>query len=311
VVKAHEGKQTMTAAISEEQGFYKKFYFNHSVCIDEQWHHGSTAAELENAVGKEELEKFLSEGGEIEYPIYGVPAASGSIWLEDAKSPEDGVERVKELQDEANKLYKGYSDGIKALLQEKRDGLWGPGSMKWNHSKIAIQRLVDDLSLTIAVDLRGVELSEEQVYQINEFASEILFHELQNGMVKDDDQLAISKLATLAVRSKNDDVSADIVKFVADPYVKNALENGKITAEDVVPFTVYLKAFDQHAVTDFMNKEFRDEHENVLLKDFIGLKKEKLSGMPLIEAAQKECDRLARKYGIERYPAGYWGDVSR
>lgn len=294
-----------------QQEFYKTFYFNHSVCIEDQWYHGSTAAELEDAVGKEELEKFLAAGGQIEYPIYGVPAASGSMWLEDAQSPEDGIRRVKELQEEANKLYKVYSDGIKTLLQEKRDGLWGPGSMKWNHSKIAIQRLVDDLGLTIAVDLRGIEPSEDQVHQINEFASEILFHELQNGMVKDDDQIAISKLATLAVRSKNDDVSDDVNNFVTDQYVKNALKNEKITVEDVVPFTVYLKAFDQHAVTDFMNKEFRDEHEDVLLKDFVGLKKDKLSGMSLIEAAQKECDRLAQKYGMERYPAGYWGDVSR
>ncbi|TLX16982.1 hypothetical protein [Rhizobium sp. MHM7A] len=297
----------MTTEIAVEQEFYKTFYFNHSVCIDGQWYHGTTAAELEADVetneGKGSFEKFLTSGGQVEYPIYGVPVASGSMWVEDAKSPEDGVKRVKELQDEASKFYKGYSEEIKTRVLAKREHLWGPGALTWH--KGSIERLVDDVALSIAIEMKDSSISTEEATQISEFAAEILFLELQRKMPSDDEIPAISKLATLSARANGNDISADVQTYVKDEFVKLALAQEKITLNDVVPFTVYLKAFDRHAFTDFMNNEFRNEHEDVLVNDFIGLKKKNLTGMPLIEAAQEECDRLAQKYGLERYPTGY------
>lgn len=303
----------MTTEIATEQEFYKTFYFNHSVCIDDQWYHGTTAAELEAEVetneGKGSFEKFLKSGGQVEYPIYGVPVAAGSMWVEDAKSPEDGVKRVKELQDKADRFYRNYADEIKARLLAKREQLWGPGALTW--PKGSLDRIIGDVALSIAIEMKNINVSADQATQISEFASEILFLELQRKMPSDEEIPTISKLATLSARANENDVSADVETYVKDEFVKGALAQAKIALDDVVPFTVYLKAFDRHAFTDFMNNEFRNEHENVLVNDFIGLKKKKLTGMPLIEAAQEECDRLAQKYGLERYPTGYWGDVAR
>lgn len=303
----------MTTEIAAEQEFYKTFYFNHSVCIDGQWYHGTTAAELETDVetneGKGSFEKFLTAGGQVEYPVYGVPVASGSMWVEDAKSPEDGVKRVKELQDEADKFYKEYSEEIKARVLAKREHLWGPGALTWYKGNI--DRVVDDVALSIAIEMKDSAISAEQAMQISEFAAEILFHALQRKLPLDDEIPAISKLATLSARANGNDVSADVETYVTDEFVKHALAQAKIALDDVVPFTVYLKAFDRHAFTDFMNNEFRNEHEDVLLNDFIGLKNKNLTGMSLIEAAQEECDRLAQKYGLERYPTGYWGNAGR
>jgi len=303
----------MKTEIGTEREFYKTFYFNHSVCIDGQWYHGTTAAELEAEVeaneGKGSFEKFLKTGGQVEYPIYGVPVASGSMWVEDARSPEDGVKRVKELQDAADRVYKNYANEIKARLLAKREKLWGPGAMAW--PKGNLDRVIGDVALSIAIEMKDVNVSAEQVTQISEFAAEILFIELQKKMPSDEEIPAISKMATLSARANEADISADVEAYVKDNFVKNALVQAKIALDDVVPFTVYLKAFDRHAFTDFMNNEFRDEHENVLVNDFIGLKEKNLTGMALIEAAQEECDRLAEKYGMERYPDGYWGDIGR
>jgi hypothetical protein len=303
----------MTTEIAAEQEFYKFFYFNHSVCIGDQWYHGTTAAELEVDVetneGKGAFEKFLAAGGQVEYPIYGVPVAAGSMWVEDAKSPEDGVKRVKELQAEADRLYKGYSGEIKARLLAKREDLWGPGALTWHKGNI--DGVIDNVAVSIAIEMKDADVSIEQTTQISEFAAEIMFHELQRKMPSDDKIATISKLATLSTRANESDISAEVETYVTDKLVKFALAQAKIDMDDVVPFTVYLKAFDQHAFSDFMNNEFRDEHEDVLVKDFVGLKMKNLTGMPLIEAAQHECDRLAKKYGLERHPGGYWGGGRR
>jgi phage tail protein X len=303
----------MTTEIEAEQEFYKTYYFNHSVCIDGQWYHGTTAAELEATVeaneGKGAFDRFLKAGGEVEYPIYGVPVASGSTWVEDAKSPEDGVKRVKELQDEADKLYKGYFDEIKTRLAAKREDLWGPGVLSW--PKGNLDRLIGDVALSVAVEMKGTTTSAEQEKQIGEFAAEILFHQLQKKLPDDDEIPGISKLATLSARANGNDISADVETYVTDEIVKRALSQAQVSLDDIVPLTAYLKAFDRHAYIDFMNNEFRNEHEDTLVKDFVSLKENGLTGMALVEAAQKECDRLASKYGLERYPAGNWGTNGR
>lgn len=303
----------MTAVIDAEQEFYKTFYFNHSVCMNGQWHHGTTAAELEAAVeaneGKGAFDRFLKAGGAIEYPIYGVPVSSGSMWVEDAKSPEDGVRRVKELQDEADRFYKGYFDQIKDKLTAKRDGLWGPTVFSW--PKGNLEGLIGDVALSVAVEMKGTTTSADHEVQISEYASELLFHQLQKRMPDGDEIEQISKLATLSERANENDISADVETYVTDRFVKDALSKAQISLDDVVPFTAYLKAFDRHAYTDFMNNEFRNEHEDTLVRDFVSVKKLGLTGMALVEAAQKECDRLASKFGIERYPAGNWGTIGR
>lgn len=293
--------------MSEVAERYKSYYFNHTIYLDEVFHHGVSAADLEKVVGAAVLDEFLSNGGKIEYPIYGVPAHMGSMWIEDAASPEEAAKRVEALNAEAVAFMAPYKTQIGALLASKKDDLWGPSVFRWKHSSRAISGVVDDLAFLVAEQVSTVSPNEAQTALICEHAAEMLFHHFQDNTISEDVVETISKIVTIPVRKDDYQAYRDFDNLALDAMVKSAVDNGKIDLEQVVPMTAYVMAFDRHARDDFSAPDMRNEFDQQILADFKTSFDEGLSGMKLAEAAQTEADRLASKYGYERYPNGYWG----